>query len=54
MQGLAGVGKSSMLLRWADDYFNDSTLPTIGVDFKIKSLDCDNKNVKLQVWDTAG
>ena len=29
-------------------------MPTIGIDFRIKTIDILNKNVKLQVWDTAG
>ena len=36
--GNSSVGKSSLLLRFADDVFNDSFLPTIGVDFKIRTL----------------
>jgi len=27
---------------------------TIGVDFKVKSIDVDGKKVKLTIWDTAG
>jgi GTPase SAR1 family protein len=30
-----------------------NTLP-IGIDFKIKKINVDDKRVKLQVWDTAG
>jgi small GTP-binding protein len=26
----------------------------IGIDFKIKTINIDGKNVKLQIWDTAG
>ena len=37
-----------------DDTFSDSYVTTIGVDFKIKTLDIDGKSCKLQIWDTAG
>ena len=52
--GGSNVGKSSIFLRYIDDIWNDTFVPTIGVDFKIKSLELDNKLVKLQIWDTAG
>ena len=41
--GDSGVGKSCMLLRFADGTFTDSFISTIGVDFKIKTLNIDNK-----------
>jgi len=52
--GNSGVGKSSLLLRFADDQFSESYLTTIGVDFRFRTLPIDGKNVKLQIWDTAG
>jgi len=37
--GASGVGKSSILLRFTDDTWGDDISSTIGVDFKIKTLD---------------
>lgn len=54
MIGDAGVGKSSMLLRFTDDSFDDHIQSTIGVDFKVKHLDVSGKRIKLTIWDTAG
>jgi len=52
--GDSGVGKSCLLLRFADDTYTESYISTIGVDFKIKTLEVNDKSVKLQIWDTAG
>jgi len=52
--GDSSVGKSCLLLRFADDSYVDSYISTIGVDFKIRTIDLDGKTVKLQIWDTAG
>ncbi len=36
--GNSAVGKSSLLMRFAEDIFTDTFLPTIGVDFKIRTI----------------
>mmetsp|Transcript_9275 Transcript_9275/g.29473 ORF Transcript_9275/g.29473 Transcript_9275/m.29473 type:complete len:192 (-) Transcript_9275:1488-2063(-) len=54
MIGDSAVGKSSLLLRFAEEEFTSEHICTIGVDFKIKTIDLDGKIAKLQIWDTAG
>ena len=54
MVGDSGVGKSCMLLRFVDQQYNETYISTIGVDFRIKTVNMNGKSVKLQIWDTAG
>ena len=52
--GDAGVGKSSILLRFTDDAFEEQMASTIGVDFRVKTMTIGGKTAKLTIWDTAG
>ncbi|KAM9708627.1 ras-related protein Rab-15-like [Menidia menidia] len=52
--GDSGVGKTCMLLRFTEGEFDPSHISTIGVDFKMKTVEIDGIKVRVQVWDTAG
>ena len=53
--GDSSTGKTSILLRFIDDYFSEDTKSTIGVDFKLVSLELEPKvYAKMQIWDTCG
>jgi Ras-related protein Rab-1A len=52
--GNSGVGKSCILMRYADNSFTENFFNTIGVDFKIKTINLNDQVIKMQIWDTAG
>ena len=55
MLGDTGVGKSSLMVRFSDDTFEQGGLvTTAGVDFRTRYITCEGRRVKLQLWDTAG
>mmetsp|Transcript_22598 Transcript_22598/g.26191 ORF Transcript_22598/g.26191 Transcript_22598/m.26191 type:complete len:211 (-) Transcript_22598:249-881(-) len=52
--GDTGVGKSCLLLQFTDKRFQPVHDLTIGVEFGARMVTIDNKQIKLQIWDTAG
>lgn len=52
--GDSGVGKTSFLQRFCNNFFKESFSTTIGVDFQVKNVQIDNRVIALQLWDTAG
>ncbi|XP_055349560.1 ras-related protein Rab-10-like [Paramacrobiotus metropolitanus] len=52
--GDSGAGKTSIILRYADDCFSSNAVSNVGIDFKIKTIEIKGRKVKLQIWDTAG
>ena len=52
--GDTSVGKSSIVLRFTDEKFDDNQFSTIGIDFKTKFIKKGDSSVKVLIWDTAG
>ena len=52
--GDLGVGKSCVILRYVEGDFPGNIMSSIGVDFKTKKIDLDDRLIKMQIWDTAG
>ena len=52
--GDSGVGKTNILTRFCENIFKETHVATIGVDFNVKTIDIEDKRLKMQIWDTAG
>ena len=52
--GDTSVGKSSIVLRFTEEKFDDNQFSTIGIDFKTKFIKRGDSSIKVLIWDTAG
>ena len=52
--GNMSVGKSCLLMRFADNQFKEAHQATIGVDFGSQIIHVGDSCIKIQIWDTAG
>lgn len=52
--GAYKAGKTSLLVRFAGEPFAINHMPTVGVDYKCKRVVVADKEVRLQIWDSAG
>lgn len=50
--GAKNSGKSNLILKFADNVFYSGFISTLGVHFKNKTINTDNKKIKFQIWDT--
>ena len=54
LTGDIAVGKTSIINSLLNSKFNDEYEPSIGVDFFSKTMNYKGKQIKLQIWDSAG
>lgn len=52
--GDSGVGKTCILTRFTRDFFDETSQPTLGVEFLAKIVETQKHRIELQLWDTAG
>jgi small GTP-binding protein len=48
------VGKSKILLRYVNNTYNENFVITIGAEFGAKTINIDDQEIRIQIWDTAG
>ena len=52
--GNTSVGKTSFILKYANNYFQEEYLSSIGIDFIVKEIIIKDIKYKLILYDTAG
>ncbi|KAG4105690.1 ras-domain-containing protein [Neocallimastix lanati (nom. inval.)] len=52
--GESAVGKSSIVLRFVNNEYQDNKEPTIGAAFLTQRCKLDDRIIKFEIWDTAG
>ena len=52
--GDSSVGKTSLLLKYVEGYFPLIYVATIGVEYKVKTININGNDINLHIWDTAG
>ena len=52
--GDSGVGKSCLTMKATRNHFEECYSPTVGFEFFTLNIRINDKNIKLQIWDTCG
>lgn len=52
--GNTSVGKSAILHRFIKHNYKDDTIATVGVDYRARNINVEDKSFGLMIWDTAG
>lgn len=51
--GTSGIGKSCFLIQFTDGIFASENSVTVGAEYRSKTIQVNNANIKLQIWDTV-
>ena len=51
--GDSDVGKTSLVFRFVDGSFRSQYVPTVGIDFRNKTIVWNDKQIQLRIWDTG-
>jgi small GTP-binding protein len=54
LAGEGGVGKTSLVLRYTEDRFEENMRMTIGANFASKEVEMEGSSVRLLLWDLGG
>ena len=52
--GESGVGKTSIINYFIYGKFDNKVLSSISLQFISKEINCNGRNIKFDIWDTAG
>ena len=52
--GDSAVGKSAILIRYTQNKFHSNYLTTVGIDYQSKIIHYQNREIEMQIWDSAG
>lgn len=48
------VGKTSILVQYTENKFNNNIISTVGIDYYLKTETFDDTSIQVKIWDTAG
>ena len=52
--GNKNVGKTSFIMRYCDNKYEENLISTAGIDLRNKEIERNNKKIALKIFDTAG
>ena len=52
--GDSTVGKTSLMIRFCDNFYEENKVSNIGTIFKSKEIEINNQKIELNIYDTSG